>query len=153
MATRLCYLVLLFSNFVSMSRSVGEAVSDEIEAIQKEFKKINDDTAYRKVILDQEEFSSHAADGGGELLGYFKRTQVLKIGRWFGLSTGNETSEFYFKHEQFIFVYQKFQSFVSSEETGELDYGKMTATIEGRYYFNNRRLIDLKQTGHDRHEY
>jgi len=85
--------------------------------------------------------------GGGELTGYYKKDSVVKIVEWIGLSYGNRTREFYFKENKLFFVYEKFESFVHNDKTNELDLTKVKTTFEGRYYFNNKKLIDQKNSG------
>ena len=138
--------------FAFMSASCGQTNPDMVKEIRKEFQSINSDTAYKKVTLENEEFLENMTDGGGELTGFFKGGQIKKIYRWVGLSNGNEITEFYFKNGQLIFVYEKFNSFVYDNKKEELDHSKTETTFEGRYYFNNKKLIDLITTGHNRFE-
>jgi hypothetical protein len=126
--------------------------SDIIKGIKVEFNKINADKGLRKVILENEEFLENMTDGGGELSGYFMKGQIKKVRQWVGLSNGNETKEFYFKNGQLIFVYEKFDSFIFNPNKEQLDHTKTETTFEGRYYFNNNKIIDYRTTGHNRFE-
>ena len=47
-----------------------------------------------------------------------------------------------------FFVYEKFESFARNDTTGETDFSKSPMiTFEGRYYFNNNKLIEQKISG------
>ena len=140
--------ILTFCFHTALGQDKAKLVSD----IRKEFKIINSDTTLKKVVLNNEEFLDHMPDGGGQLTGFYKEGQLRKIVSWIGLSNGNEIFEFYFNNNKLIFVYEQFNSFIydSKQETLRLDTTERT--FEGRYYFNNDKLIDQITTGHNRFE-
>ena len=140
-------LLILFGLFIVHSTANSQVNSDLIKTIRKDFQTINADTTLKKVELDEEEFLENTPDGGGELIGFYKEINLVKIYEWIGLSYGNSTREFYFKHDKLFFVYEKFQSFVVNNKTNEIDHGKVRTTFEGRYYFNDKKLIDQKLSG------
>src|ERR1700730_4262101 len=90
----------------------SQVKSDLIKIIHKDFQSINADTTLRKVELEEDEFLENTPDGGGQLIGFYKENNLVKIFEWIGLSHGNRTREFYFNHNKLFFVYEKFESFV-----------------------------------------
>jgi hypothetical protein len=137
-----CFFTLLLSG-----DSQGQTKTGLIETIRKDFQHINIDTTLKKKTLQDEEFLENMPDGGGELTGYYRNDSIVKIVEWIGLSYGNRTREFYFTKSQLFFVYEKFESFISNDTTGEVDHSKIKTTFEGRYYFNNNKLIEQKTLG------
>ena len=140
-------LLILFGLFIIHSTGNSQVKSDLIKTIRKDFQTINADTTLKKVELDEEEFLENTPDGGAELVGFYKENSLVKIYQWIGLSYGNSTREFYFNHDKLFFLYEKFQSFVVNNKTNEIDHGKVRTTFEGRYYFNDKKLIDQKLSG------
>ena len=146
------HIFLLLVTLALVVTGLTQQKSEIIKGIKAEFTQINADKSLRKVILENEEFLEHMTDGGGELTGYFIKGQIKKVRQWVGLSNGNETTAFYFKNGQLIFVYEKFDSFIFNPKSGQLDRTKTEITFEGRYYFHNNKLIDHRTTGHNRFE-
>jgi len=137
------FLVAIFVANISFAQSKA----DIIKSIKKEFKDINDDNSYTKVALENEEFMEHMTDRGGSLTGYYKEDKIRKIIEWIGISNGIYVSEYYFKDEQLIFVYKTFKEFFYDINKGDFDYEKTGVKFEGRYYFNEKILIDTITTG------
>jgi hypothetical protein len=143
---------LLLVSLLLGTLALAQTKAELVKNIGKEFRLINKDTTLKQVKLEGEAFLTHATDGGGELIGYYKKGQLKKIYQWIGLSNGNEIKEYYFKNGQLIFVYVQFNSFVYNEKKDLLDRTKTKTTFQGRYYFHNNRLIDHATTGHNRLE-
>jgi hypothetical protein len=137
---------------VSFLTALGQDKARIISDIRKEFKIINNETTLKKVVLNDEEFLDHTTDGGGQLTGFYKEGQLRKIVSWIGLSNGNEIFEFYFTNSKLIFVYEQFNSFIYDPKQETLRLDTTERTFEGRYYFNNDKLIDQITTGHNRFE-
>lgn len=152
MAPSYKHIFLLLMTFTFVVTGFTQQKADIIKEIKVEFQKINGNKTLRKVTLENEAFLENMTDGGGELTGYFGKGEIKKVRQWVGLSNGNETTEFYFKNGQLIFVYEKFDSFVFSPQKEQLDRTKTETTFEGRYYFNKNKLIDYRTTGHNRFE-
>ncbi|HEY0066590.1 MAG TPA: hypothetical protein VGB46_04485 [Flavisolibacter sp.] len=133
--------------FAIVNISAGQTKAEQVEAIRKEFQAINGDSTLEKITLKDKEFMGYMTDGGGELTGYYSNGQVKKIREWAGLSHGNEIKEFYFRDGKLIFVYEQFNSFPFDGKKGEYIRYRPKTTFEGRYYFNNDKLIDQKVTG------
>src|SRR5437762_989578 len=133
---------------VSCLSSYGQTTDVIIKKTRSDFKMINSDTTLKKITLEDEEFSEHATDGGGELTGYFRNNSLLKIVEWIGLSYGNRTREFYLKNNNLFFVFEKFEAFLETDSG--LDHLKVKTIFAGRYYFNNGKLISEKTSGENK---
>jgi len=116
-----------------------------VKKLRKEFQAINSDTTLKTVSLEDDEFMEEATDGGGELSGFLKNKSLVKIVEHVGISHGNRTREFYFKDNKLFFVFSKFESFMQTNNG--LDLSKLKTSFEGRYYFNNEKLVTRKTKG------
>ena len=145
--------ILVVTWLASVCSCLGQTNPEQITEIRKEFQTINADTTLKKITVENEEFlGDNIGDGGGKLTGFYKKKSIKKIVLWLGLSTGTEIKEYYFKEDQLIFVYEKFNSFEYDEKKGQMDYNTSTTTFEGRYYFHNQKLIDKTLKGKNRHD-
>lgn len=117
---------------------------ERIRQIRQDYHVINTDTTLQATTLDGEEFLEEATDGGGELKGWYRGDNLVKMTEWVGLSHGNHTRAYYFKRGQLFFVYETFESFV--QEKDGLDKTKTKTSFEARYYVHDGVLvyIDLK---------
>jgi len=139
------FLTLIASILFPTAKS--QSKQDLIKNIRLEFRKINGDKNLKMNELEAEEFLENNPDGGAELKGYIRKDSIVKITEWIGLSYGNHTREFYFKNQRLIFVYEKFDSFLIDDKSQSLDHSKTKKAFEGRYYFNNDKLIEEKLSG------
>ncbi len=149
----LCFRIFLF--FVTLTfntPSFGQTHTSQIKSISKEFQAINSVASLKKVSLQNEAFLEDVPDGGGSLSGFYKAGKIRKIYLWLGLSNGIKIKEFYFKDGQLIFGYEKFNSFVYDKKKDQCDFSRTETTFQGRYYFNNKKLLDYVTTGHNRFE-
>ena len=89
MRTTLTLALLFLTTFL-----FGQS-GDKVEQIRKSVEQINQDTAYTTKILDNEQFLEHMTDGGGQLTGYFKNGQLVKVLERVGLSSCVTTYEYY----------------------------------------------------------
>lgn len=128
----------------------GQTKDGTTKDIGEKFHRINSDSGYLIKTLENEQFLEHVTDGGGTLTGYFKNGQIKKITERIGLSSCIKTFEFYFWDGELIFVYEKEEDFPYIEAKGLLDYTKLKLVFEGRYYFNNGKLIETKIKGKKR---
>lgn len=133
--------ILILSIIISFS-VVGYSQSKTtlIQNIRKEVKQINNTKGYKIISLDAEDFLEHTRYGGGELKGYYKNDTLKKIVVSVGISNGMESREFYFKNNQLILVFEKFDNYVYNEKKKELDY-RTERSFEGRYYFNKKSWL------------
>ena len=112
---------------------------------RKVFDEINASPSLRKITLENEDFLQHMTDGGGELVGYYNKDELVKMKEWIGLSQGNRSRMYYFRNNQLIMVVEKFNSFVPKGDG--LDKSKTKTTYEGSYYFHNNKLINQEVKG------
>ena len=141
------HIFLFFLSTVFLIVSFAQSKNEQIKHIRKRFEIINKDTNLRKVTLENEEFLINMTDGGGELTGFYKGTEINKIYEWIGLSNGISIKEFYFDNGQLIFVYEKFDAFAFDAKKDEFDLTKTKTIFEGRYYFGNKKLFSKSTRG------
>lgn len=118
-----------------------------IPQIRKEYLNINANKFMQKKTLRNKDYLGYEADGGSSLTGYFKKGKLVKIVSWAGISHGIHIDEYYFKDGKLIFVYKKFNSFPYDAQKNRINMKKTTTTFEGRYYFNDDKLIDIQIRG------
>ena len=147
-------LILPLLLTVALSQvSNGQTKADKILRIKQTFQKINSDKSLKKKTIDDPEiFLGHATDGGGQLIGYFNKDTVCKIFATVGLSYGTITDEYYFSNGRLIFVYETEKAFPDNDSSDGLNYTKLKLSFEGRYYFDNEKLIDKIIKGKRRFE-
>lgn len=128
--------------------SSAQSKATQKEAIRQEFKLINSDPALKKLTLKNEAFLEQMTDGGGELTGFYKNGQLVKIVAWIELSDGNKVVEYYFKNGALIFVYGQFNTWVYNAKRDEFDHSKTKILFEGRYYFHQQKLLEQITQGY-----
>ena len=103
-----------------------------IQAIRLQYAAINKGARrYRKVKKVLSGFSLE----GGEMIAYFDGTAIVKIvANHFG-EMGRASEEYYYSNGKLIFVYRKDYRYNRPMS------GKVVATRESRFYFQNDRLI------------
>ena len=109
------------------------------------YKNINDDSSLKVIKLETGEITEENPDGGIKLTGYFKDKELVKIHLWVGLSYGIRQFEYYFKKGNLIFVYEKEEDFGHKDDGSTTN--KLTQGFEGRFYFDQNKLIDRKTKG------
>lgn len=126
--------------------SLPAAVRDSlIKNIRIVFHRINRDTALRAVSLEEEtmeEVIGGSPDNGGDVTGYFKKDTIYKLVMSFGPSYGMKDWEYYYDRGQVVFIYEKDQHFPVKKDGGGLDHERLVVGFEGRFYFNNGRLVE-----------
>ena len=122
-----------------------------IKDIRTKFKEINAYENYQKIVLDNEDFMEQMTDGGGQLTAYLKNDSICKIYERIGLSFGVHTTEYYYRNEKLFFAYCIEETFEEINDSIDgfigFDYTKLNTTFEGRYYFYNDSILDVKHTG------
>lgn len=142
------YCLTLFLFISSLPLSVlGQATPETIQKIRLNFQTINSDSSYTILSLSNKSFMSHITDGGGELTGYFKGDSIKKIHVQVGLSYCIQTSEYYFLNEQLSFIYHQERIFPYIDSTATFDYTRTELIFEGRYYFENNKLVKQNEKG------
>jgi hypothetical protein len=117
-----------------------------IDNIRKAVERINRDSGYLIKKLSGEEFLESMPDNGGELTGYFKKDKLVKIIEWIGLSSCVIITEYYIQGDKLIFTYTKGSESPYIDSLQRFDPGKLTMTMECRFYFENDKLLK-KMTG------
>src|SRR6266498_5591119 len=113
---------------------------NKINKIRKTVEKINRDSAYAIKKLDSEEFLEQLPDNGGELTGYFKNGQLVKIIEWIGLSSCVNITEYYLEDNKLIFTYTKGSESPYVDSLQTFDHNKLNKTMECRFYFDNDKV-------------
>ncbi len=134
-------VLVLIIPFISVSQDIDES----IQKIRKEFQRINSNTTLKKIDLNNEEFMEYIPDRGGQIIGFFESDHLVKITEWMGPSYGVIITEYYLKDGDIFFAYQRENKFKDVfDESGEwmhFDTSKLEIKFEGRYYFENYKLI------------
>jgi hypothetical protein len=131
---------------------IAQDISKKFPDVIKKVKDINSDSSFDRIILTNEEFMPQMTDGGGELIGYFRKGEIQKVTKNIGLSYGIETFDYYFSNGKLMFIYETLYGFVTNDSLGTLDQTKTELNFIGRYYFKNQKLVDSETTGHNRFE-
>jgi hypothetical protein len=123
----LCLLFVAGNGLASTPQS-----ADPIQSIRQQSAAINRGARrYRKVTKELSGFSLE----GGEMTAYFKGPEIVKIvANHFG-EMGRATEEYYYSQGKLIFVFRKDYRYSYPMS------GKVVATRENRFYFENDRLI------------
>ena len=127
---------LLASPFVSHAATrifaANAQNADQIQEIRQQYAAINKGVRrHRKVKKELSGFSLE----GGEMIAYFDGSAIVKIvANHFG-EMGRAAEEYYYSKGKLIFVYRK--DFRYNRPMS----GKVVATPENRFYFQNDRLI------------
>jgi hypothetical protein len=139
-------LTLLLSNLLAYSQENKTS----IDKIRNAVEQINKDSGYSKKVLSNDEFLEETTDGGGELTGYFKNGQLVKIREWIGLSSCINITEYYLQSNKLIFTYTEGSEFAYNDSSESFDYKKSVRTMECRFYFENGKLIKSILKGESR---
>lgn len=135
--------------FTACSSVQAQDQSSKIAAIRAAYTAINTDRTYKVVNLNNEvlleDHPHEVPDGGEDLTGYFKGKEVKKIIYFLGISRGNYQYEYYFDKGKLCFVYETFDTFLQIPTGPNLS--KTKTIFEGRYYFDNNKLIAHKVKG------
>lgn len=121
--------------------------STYILAIDRRVEAIDAVKDYEVRTLVNEEFLEQMTDGGGELTGYLKNGQIVKIVSWVGLSSCIHISEYYFERSKLVFVQEHGYEFAYVDSTGSFDPDVQNLTMVNRYYFRNGGSAPVSQKG------
>ncbi|MBL3654496.1 hypothetical protein [Fulvivirga sediminis] len=129
------------------SLASGQTKEEHIQNLRSEFQRVNSITDLKEIVIDSEDFLDHVTDGGGELKGYFENADLVKFTERIGLSYGVRVTDYYSKAGRIFFSYRIESRFDDKyDDSGELtglNYSKLILKYEGRYYFNNGKLIEI----------
>jgi hypothetical protein len=133
--------VYILTFLLACLQTYSQESKSSIDKIRLVVEQINKDSGYSKKILNNEEFLEEATDGGGQLTGYFKNGQLVKIKEWIGLSSCINITEYYLQANKLIFTYTVGSDFAYDENSSTFNPQKQIRTIECRFYFENDILI------------
>ena len=139
---------ILVIPFIGVSQNTDE----QILKIRTEFQRINSNHQLEKVDLYNLEFMVQTRDNGAQLTGYFENDQLVKCTEWIGLHHGFIVTEYYLKDNQLFFAFEQENKFKSAyDKSGEWMYFDTSLQpeiiFEGRYYFNNSKLLKKLNKG------
>jgi hypothetical protein len=139
---------MLVTRFVVL-RGVHDDTSETaaIDAIVQEIDKTQD---YMTKTLENEEFLTRMTDGGGELTGWMKNGDPVRIVERVGLSSCVNVTEYYFDRSQLVYVSVQGSEFAYSDSTGSFDPNVQHVSMEARFYFKGKDVISVDLQGSTR---
>lgn len=142
------FRLLLVSVAVMVCSPLAHAQMDStyIVAVDHLVHEIDAGKDYELRTLENEEFLQQMTDGGGELNGFLKDGQLVKVEAWVGVSSCVYFTAYYFDRGQLVFVQEQGLEFAYVDSTGSFDPAVQNVTMEGRYYFRDGvgAPVDLK---------
>lgn len=147
---------------IPMTVAFGQSKSDIIRNIEQKVQFVKQATGYKRVTLINEEFIDtgfikQPGKGYGQLTGFFRNDSIYKICEQIGVRVSHDsfTTDYYFFDGKLIFVYEKYgkeeeKGFVENsfmESDGTIGYRTPSLPFEGRYYFDNDKLIFTETKG------
>lgn len=124
--------------------------STYILAVDRRVQEIDAAKYYDIRTLENEEFLEQMTDGGGELKGFVKNGQLVKIESWVGVSSCVFITEYYFDRGQLVFVQEQGLEFAYVDSTGSFDPDLQTVTMVNRLYFSKGGSAPVSQKGSTR---
>lgn len=121
--------------------------STYILAVDRLVQEIDGAKDYEIRTLENEEFLEQMTDGGGELTGYVKNGQIVKIASRVWVSSCAYISEYYFDRSKLVFVQEQGYEFAYDDSTGSIDPAVQNLTMVNRYYFRNGASAPVSQKG------
>ncbi len=146
------YMRTLFTStlFLFNLLAFSQENKNSIDKIRLVVEQINKDSGFSKKLLSNEAFLEHTTDGGGELTGYFKNGELVKIKEWVGLSSCINITDYYLQSGKLIFTYTEGSEFAYNDSLESFDYKKLVRTMECRFYYENGKLIKSILKGESR---
>ena len=148
-----CMFRLLLASVAVMVCSLlahAQIDSTYIVAVDRLVHEIDDGKDYELRTLENEEFLAHMTDGGGELKGFLKDGQLVKLVSWVGVSSCVYITEYYFDRGELIFVQEQGLEFAYVDSTGSFDPAVQNVSMVNRVYFRNGVLAPVSQQGSTR---
>jgi hypothetical protein len=121
-----------------------------ILAVDRSVQQINAVKDYEVRTLENEEFLAQMTDGGGELTGYVKNGELVKMVSWVGVSSCVYVTEYYFDHSKLVFVLEKGSEFAYVDSTASFDPTFQKVTMEGSYYYRDNDAAPVALKGSTR---
>jgi hypothetical protein len=133
-----------------LSESTKFNTDKQIKEIEQKVQTINNVKYSETKTLNNEELVNHVVDGGAQLVGFFSSGKIIKISEHLGLSYAVRSFEYYFFNDSLIYVHESEESYPYDDIKAELDYTKLVPNFEGKYYFNQNKLIERQTVGEKR---
>ena len=122
----------------------AQTLKQNIQEIRTQFKWINSQKDFEKVVFENTEFAEQPPSEGCGLEVYYKGDNLYKMIESDIASTSIYTTEFYFKNNKLIFVYRKEEDFVRIPGSGHSD---TEIYYEERVYYKNDTIIRHLEDG------
>ncbi len=119
----------------------GQTDSKKMNKIRIAVELIDKDTGHTTKTLTTEQFLQEMTDGGGELTGFFKNGQLVKIIERIGLSSCVNITEYYLQDHKLIFVHHQGKEFEYIDSTATFNYKVLTIKLEYHSYFENGKTV------------
>lgn len=127
--------ILTITLLFFIQSAISQTLEQNIQEIRTQFKWINSQKDFTKIVLENEEFEDQIPSEGCGLEGYYKNETLYKIVESDIVSMGAYTNEYYLKNNKLIFVFRKEVSFDPNKNYKE------TTTYEERVYYKNDKVI------------
>ncbi len=132
-------LIFTFFFFSLIGNIEAQNNKENIKEIRRQFQWINNKSDFNKVVLENEEFTDEIPDEGCGLIGYYEKQMLYKVVVDCISSVNNFITEYYFKDDKLLFVFNKEEKFSGSLETG--NQLSSTTTFEERIYYADDTII------------
>jgi hypothetical protein len=145
------YLIGIFFCWAASVSNIAAQPNTKIIAIRQIVTAINTQSGYKIKTLDNDYFEDkygETPDNGVELKGFYQNGVLKKMVYGVGLSNCMKTHEFYLSGTDLIFVFLKEEDYPAT--ANGLDYNKLVAAFEGRYYFDGGKIFQTKLKGTQR---
>ncbi len=121
------------------------AVGQAIRLIKKQVNVINNSKNLVVKQIPNDYFTDirhEATDNGQEIEAYYNNNELMKIVHSSGLSNSDISTQFYYDKRKLIFVLRK--KYQTIDEKG--NFAKPKLILESKFYFNNGKIIQHKNT-------
>ena len=145
-------IAMVFFTMVYPARPFAQP-DTKIIAIRQIVTAINTQSGYKVKTLGNDYFEDkygETPDNGIELKGCYQNGALKKMVYSVGLSNCMKTFEFYLSGATLIFVFEKEEDYPVKPNGYELDYNKLVAAFEGRYYLDDGKIFQTKLKGTQR---
>lgn len=139
------------SLIVSANVVYGQSIIEKHPNIQSSKDRIDKDTTLRTITLSNEEFLEHV-DQGGECVGYYRDSILVKVNVVLYYNHGVDRVKYYVTDGKLFLMEETFDMYPYNEDLNEFDYSKTEINFHGQYVFKDYKLIDQISTGHNRFE-
>jgi hypothetical protein len=133
--------------FAFLPASYGQTKEEIVNNALLSVRLINMDPGLKTIKLENEDFFRTAAEGGSRMTAYFKGDIICKIEVRSILSYGVSQCEYYLRNSRPFFIYETEEGYPKKDSTGSVDRTLLALNFEGKYTFDNGRLIDKKIKG------